>query len=99
MPRGQAFREAHIPLPAAECRKVLTGRGNRAWAGWMVLGTLVSAGYPLVASDVAQAVLSCVVGVSAVLVTIAGVRRNRPADPRAWQIFIGGQILWVLGDM
>src|SRR3954447_737296 len=65
----------------------------------MGLGTLMCLAYPLVPSDAAQAVLSWVVGLAAVLVTIAGIRRNRPAGARSWSIIVVSQICWVLGDI
>ncbi|MEU7908034.1 EAL domain-containing protein [Actinoplanes sp. NPDC049118] len=65
----------------------------------MGLGTLACLGYPFLPSDGGQAVLSCLVGLAAVLVMVAGVRRNRLADPRPWYAFIASQILSVLGDV
>ena len=78
---------------------MLTGRINRGWSLWMGLGGLVCLGYPLVPSDSAQAMLSWLVGGAAVLVTLAGVRRHRPAGARWWYFVVVSQICWVLGDV
>jgi diguanylate cyclase (GGDEF)-like protein len=78
---------------------VLTGRVDRWWSLWMVLGTLTCLSYPFVPSDHAQAGLSWLVGLAAVLVTSFGVRRHRPARIRSWYLIILSQVCWVLGDV
>ncbi|MEU8228284.1 EAL domain-containing protein [Actinoplanes sp. NPDC048967] len=78
---------------------MLTGRLDRWWSLWMGAGTLVCLAYPLVPSDAAQGVISWVVGLAALLVTIAGIRRNRPAAARCWYVVLASLVLWVLGDI
>jgi hypothetical protein len=66
----------------------------------MVVGTALSAGYPLLPStSVAATVLYNGVGVLSFLAIIVGVRHNRPADPRGWYIYAGGVITFVAGDI
>jgi hypothetical protein len=74
---------------------VLTGRVDRWWSLWMGAGTLVCLAYPLVPSDAAQGVLSWVVGLAALLVTIAAIRRNRPAAARCWYVVVASLVLSV----
>lgn len=73
--------------------------GNRlswsAYAGWAALLTGI---YFAVPDDLAQSILYDVIGLSAVLATMIGVHRNRPANPRPWQLFAIGTFLAVLGD-
>ena len=65
----------------------------------MGLGTLACLAYPVVSSVTAQAALSWVVGLAAVLVTITGLRRHRPDRIRSWYLILVSQVLWVLGDV
>ncbi|MET8148843.1 putative bifunctional diguanylate cyclase/phosphodiesterase [Actinoplanes sp. NPDC049668] len=74
-------------------------RVDRAWSIWMGLGTLACLGYPFLSSAGAKAILSCLIGLASVLVMVAGLRRNRLADPRPWYVFVVSQVLTVLGDV
>ncbi|AGZ41906.1 putative signaling protein [Actinoplanes friuliensis DSM 7358] len=65
---------------------------------WMGLGTVACLGYPFLPPGGGRAVAAWLFGLVALLVMVAGVRRNRPTDVRPWYVFIAGQVLWVLGD-
>jgi diguanylate cyclase (GGDEF)-like protein len=71
-----------------------------AWQAWMVVGALAGVLYPVLSpTTVAPAVLYSAIGLTSVLVGVAGVRRHRPDNARAWYVFAAGQLTWVIGDV
>jgi diguanylate cyclase (GGDEF)-like protein len=76
------------------------GRTDRVWSAWMVAGTLACLAYSLLPDEGrATAVLYSVVGFSAFVATVTGVRRHRPADARGWYLFAFGQLTWAIGQV
>jgi len=69
------------------------------WLIWLLLGIGAGSGYLLFGERWPAAAVALLVDVAAGVMTVVGVRRNRPADARAWLIFAAGQILWVAADL
>jgi diguanylate cyclase len=66
----------------------------------MVVGALACAAYPALPNEgPASAILYFLLGFSASVVTITGVRRHRPADAKGWYLFALGQLTWACGDL
>ncbi|WP_239158618.1 putative bifunctional diguanylate cyclase/phosphodiesterase [Winogradskya humida] len=72
---------------------------DRWWAIWPVLGLAGCLVYLTLPSGAVAAAFSAAVGYLAAVVTILGVRRNRPADPLAWLVFAAGHVFWATGDI
>ncbi|MFI5930789.1 putative bifunctional diguanylate cyclase/phosphodiesterase [Actinoplanes sp. NPDC051494] len=72
---------------------------DRWWILWPVMGVAACAGYTALPSAAHSGILSAVIGYVAVVLTLLGVRRNRPPDPRAWLVFAVGEFFWATGDL
>ncbi|MFD0524825.1 putative bifunctional diguanylate cyclase/phosphodiesterase [Paractinoplanes durhamensis] len=61
---------------------------------------LVCLGYPLLPTgSVVSTLVYNGLGLTAVVVTVLGVRRNRPPNPRSWYLFAGGMLTFVAADV
>ena len=69
-----------------------------AWNRFAVLGVLAASCY-LWLPMLGQSVLYDLVGASAALAVLYGVRLHRPVSPLPWYLFAVGIALWVLGDV
>jgi diguanylate cyclase (GGDEF)-like protein/PAS domain S-box-containing protein len=80
-----------------------TGKyGPRAWSVYLVLGSLSAFGFFLVSGaehGVFYDLFYDLVGISAVVAIVAGVRMNRPEYPLPWYLFALGQLMFVAGDL
>jgi signal transduction histidine kinase/CheY-like chemotaxis protein len=54
--------------------------------------------YYAVLNESAQLLVYQCAGVAAVAALVAGIRRHRPPEPRAWWLFAGGTALFIVGD-
>ncbi|MGX6607212.1 diguanylate cyclase domain-containing protein [Micromonosporaceae bacterium Da 78-11] len=92
------------PLPASTAAQHSAdpddGVGIRLWWSWLAGATLICVGYPFLPADslAATGVYNGVGLLSALMIPI-GVRRNRPTNPRAWYVFTGGVVAFVVGDV
>jgi diguanylate cyclase (GGDEF)-like protein/PAS domain S-box-containing protein len=76
-----------------------TANGAHRWAAWrcyLLGGTLLAGAY--FAFPHQHLLLWAPLGGSAVVATIVGVRRNRPASPAAWYLFAAAQACFICGD-
>src|SRR4051812_43208004 len=78
---------------------MLAARQLPAWLIWLVVGTGVAISYPIQPFHGLAVLLGALLGVASCVLTVVGVRRHRPADPRAWLLVTAGQTLWVAGDL
>ena len=74
-------------------------RFGRIWKWWLAAGVVSVAGYFLLSPGLGRTVAYNLIGLVSVVGILVGVRLHRPARPRLWYWFAGGQILWVLGDL
>ncbi len=66
----------------------------------MTAGALICAGYPLLpAGSVLASLVYTGSGLLCVLALVAGLRRHRPANARAWYLFAAGLLTYVTGDI
>ncbi|WP_433383047.1 putative bifunctional diguanylate cyclase/phosphodiesterase [Actinoplanes sp. CA-142083] len=71
----------------------------RGWWTWVAVGLLVSLGCSLLPDGgVAATLVYNGLGLVSFLVILAGVRRNRPPDAKAWLLFAGGVFTFVAAD-
>ena len=71
----------------------------RTYWQWLIAGTLICVSYTLVPGGTLASTLVCNgLGLLAVLVLLAGVRRNRPANSRSWLVFAAGMASLVAAD-
>jgi len=83
------------PAPAVE------GRPPRAasvfpWVAFLVIAAGLTSSYYLFPAY--QSPLWTCLGLSAVVATVAGVRRNRPRKPLAWYLLAAAELTFVAGD-
>lgn len=69
------------------------------WWSYVGIGTLLAGLYFLPHKALGHHSLYDVIGLSAVAISVYGVRRNRPSNPLAWYLFALGQLAFVIGDM
>ena len=73
--------------------------GSRGARGYAAAGAVAIAAYFAAGGHAGlQAAIYQAVDVGAVVAVLAGVRRNRPRDPRPWLLFAGALALWTAGD-
>jgi diguanylate cyclase (GGDEF)-like protein len=70
------------------------------WAAYLALGLVVVVGHALLETgSLTQSFLYDIVGASAVVMAIVGVRVNRPGRALPWLLMAAGQALFVAGDL
>ena len=69
-----------------------------AWRWYLAAGVVAIGGYYLLPRG-GQAMLNALVGASAVLAIVVGVRRHRPPARTAWWLLAAGEAAWLLGDV
>jgi PAS domain S-box-containing protein len=72
---------------------------RRPWAAYLVCGTAASTAYLVVSHFLHLGPVFNLIGLSAPLAVLVGVRRHRPASGRAWRMFALGLTLFVAGDV
>ena len=73
---------------------------RRAWLVWLIVGGVASAAWPLLPrASYAANIGYEAIGLSAVIMVLVGVRRNRPERRALWYWFAAGLAVWVLGDV
>ncbi|MCB2176897.1 MAG: EAL domain-containing protein [Actinomycetales bacterium] len=71
---------------------------DRILRAYLVGGVVVIAGYLTLPEGLPRDVAYLVVGMSAVLAIVVGVRRHRPRRAAAWLWMAAGQLSWVVAD-
>jgi len=69
------------------------------WQLYLAAGAVVCALYVFVPPFAGSGPVMNLLGLSAVIAIVVGVRRHRPASPRPWWWFAGGLTLFWLGDL
>ncbi|MGI8910065.1 MAG: response regulator [Rubrobacteraceae bacterium] len=72
--------------------------GSRAWLLYLVLGLVATVMYSVLSGAV-QDTLYNLIGASALIAILVGVRRNRPVPALPWYIVVFGLALYVAGDV
>ncbi|GIE99924.1 putative bifunctional diguanylate cyclase/phosphodiesterase [Paractinoplanes rishiriensis] len=72
---------------------------DRFWVVWPIAGVLFCLIYVLIPAGHAAALLSACVGITAVGLTVAGMRRNRSRRPKSWAGFASGLMFCAVGDL
>jgi len=68
------------------------------WGHYLLVGALISASVLLIPLGIGRDVLYSLVGASAVVAMLVGVRRNHPLHRRGWFLMAAGTAIWVMGD-
>src|SRR5215213_5935375 len=71
---------------------------RQAWSVYLLVGILLTGIYFLLPSAAMQNVFSDLVGFSAVVAIVVGVRMHHPTRPLHWYLFALGLLLLVFGD-
>ncbi|GLW35978.1 hypothetical protein Areg01_89130 [Actinoplanes regularis] len=72
----------------------------RLWWTWVTSGALLCLIVTFLPTDsLPTSVIYYSIGVATVVATVAGVRRQRPADPSSWYVFAIGISCFVAGDL
>ncbi|MBO1752646.1 GGDEF domain-containing protein [Actinotalea sp. BY-33] len=77
----------------------MTSAGSRVWLWYLGLGVLVLVVQLALPVGPARELLFVLVGASAVVATLVGIRVYRPRSPLAWYLMAAGMAFWVSGDV
>jgi len=90
---------AKIPgfVPEPPAVKRLPSRGSvLPWAAYLFIAAVLTCSYYLFPAY--QTPLWTCLGLSAVVATVAGIRRNRPRNPLAWYLLAAAELTFIAGD-
>ena len=79
-------------------RRSVPQRLEHAWLVYLVLGTIANGAYFLL-SGIAQDIMYNLIGVSALIAILVGVRQHRPGSSLPWYVVVFGLALFVGGDV
>jgi uncharacterized membrane protein YuzA (DUF378 family) len=85
-------------MASSKVGKQILGKGSRAWLVYLLVGLAATGSYLLLPSKGTQNVLYVLIGFSAVIVILVGVRSYRPVPPLPWYVLAFGLLTFVLGD-
>ncbi len=69
------------------------------WQGYLALGAIATFLYMVVPPFKGNALLINLIGMTAWIAVVVGIRRNKPARPLPWWLFAGGLCLYWMGDV
>ena len=100
MPAGRgdatASRSSQGSAPHSEEKRSPRGASVFPWVAFLIIAAGLTSSYYLFPAY--QSPLWTCLGLSAVVATVAGVRRNRPRKPLAWYLLAVAELTFVAGD-
>ena len=97
------MRETPSTVPNRNTLTVVDGTSkgprSRTWLAYLLVGLLATGIYFLLPSTGAQNVLYDLIGVSALIAVLVGVRVHRPIRWLPWYAFASGLLMFALGDL